>query len=34
MERYKSLEAYIDGKKVGTLATYRDRLVAFEYADS
>lgn len=34
MERYKSLEAYIDGKKVGTLATYRDHLVAFEYADS
>ena len=34
MERYKSLEAYIDGKKVGTLATYRDQLIAFEYADS
>lgn len=34
MERYKSLEAYIGNKKVGTLATYQGRLAAFEYADN
>lgn len=33
MERFKSLEAFIGEKKVGTLATYNGRLVAFEYSD-
>lgn len=34
MERYKSLEVYIAGKMVGTLATHQRSLIAFEYADS
>lgn len=33
MERFKSIEAFIGQKKVGTLATYNGRLVAFEYSD-
>lgn len=33
MEKFKSLEAFIGEKKVGTLATYNGRLVAFEYSD-
>lgn len=33
MERFKSLEAFIGEKKVGTLATYNGRLVAFEYSE-
>lgn len=33
MERFKSVEAFIGQKKVGTLATYNGRLVAFEYSD-
>ena len=31
MERYKVLEAFIGERKVGTLALYKGRLVAFEY---
>ena len=31
MERYKVLEAFIGEQKVGTLALYKGRLVAFEY---
>lgn len=31
MERYKVLEACIDGRKAGTLALYKGRLAAFEY---
>ena len=33
MERFKSLEAFIGEKKIGTLATYNGRLVAFEYSE-
>lgn len=33
MERFKSLKAFIGDRKVGTLATYNGRLVAFEYSD-
>lgn len=33
MEKFKSLEAFIGEKKVGTLATYNGRFVAFEYSD-
>ena len=31
MERYKVLEAFIGERRVGTLALYKGRLVAFEY---
>lgn len=31
MEQYKSLEAFIGDKNVGTLALYKGRLVAFQY---
>ena len=34
MESYRTLEAHIGGERVGTLALYQRRLVAFEYADS
>lgn len=33
MERFKSLEAFIGDRKVGTLATYNGRFVAFEYSE-
>ena len=33
MERYRALEAFIDKKKVGTLATYQNRFTAFEYSE-
>ena len=32
MERFKALEVYFDTQKVGTLATYQNRITAFEYA--
>ncbi len=33
METYKSLQVFLHGKKVGTLATYQKYLTAFQYAD-
>ena len=33
MEQYRALEVSIDSRKVGTLATYKERFTAFEYAD-
>jgi len=32
MERFKALEVFIDDRKVGTLATYRELFTAFEYS--
>ena len=32
MERFKALEVYFDTRKVGTLATYQNRITAFEYS--
>ena len=32
METYKTLNVYVNGEQVGTLATYQGRLSAFEYA--
>ena len=34
MEKYKSLEAFMGGKKVGTLALYKGRLAAFQYDEA
>lgn len=34
MERYKALEVFMGGSKVGTLATYKGCQFAFEYAES
>lgn len=33
MERCKSLEVYMDARKVGTLALYKEQFAAFEYTD-
>ncbi len=32
MERFKALDVYFDTQKVGTLATYQNRITAFEYS--
>ena len=33
METYNALSVFLNGKKVGTLATYKKRFTAFEYSD-
>ena len=33
METYNALSVFLNGKKVGTLATYQKRFTAFEYSD-
>lgn len=34
MERFKAVNVFMGGQKVGTLATYKNYRTAFEYSDS